>query len=70
MSSLLHPMYLPCTYSPLQAQQEVARSLELQRAVAEAEAGRVELDRRMQAAREELEVAQAQSAAREAELRH
>ena len=52
-----------------QAQQEVARSLELQRAVAEAEAGRVELDRRMQAAREELEVAQAQSAARETELR-
>ena len=42
-------MYLPCTHSPPQAQQEVARSLELQRAVAEAEAGRVELGRRMQA---------------------
>jgi len=52
-----------------QVAQEVARSLALQSAVAEAEAARVELGRRMQAAREELEVAQAQSAVREEALR-
>jgi len=48
-SSHVHHVHVPCTYLPPQAQQEVARSLELQRAVAEAEAGRVELGRRMQA---------------------
>ena len=52
-----------------QAQQESARSVQLQLAVEEAQQAQVELHRRMQAAREAMEAAQAQSALSEEGLR-